>query len=105
LLEEMMEPGQTGKSAQVEVDTLDGILAELNVQKVDFIKMNIEGAEIEVLKGAVGTLKNNSVALAIEAHHLVGGAPTHETVVPWLKEAGFDAFLGRKGVVYARNAR
>jgi FkbM family methyltransferase len=41
-------------SLQIESDTLDAILDEY---KVDFVKIDIEGAEIEALKGATNTLK------------------------------------------------
>ncbi len=47
------------KFEDIEVDTLDNILKELRVSKVDFIKMDIEGAEIEALKGMKETLQNN----------------------------------------------
>ena len=90
------------ESETVETDTLDNILAEINVSKVDFIKMNIEGAELEALKGARQTLKNNNIKLAIEAHHEIDGEPAYVTVIPWLGTAQFDAFLGENGVVYAR---
>lgn len=36
----------------VTVDTLDNILETLSIEKVNFIKMDIEGAKIEVIKGA-----------------------------------------------------
>jgi FkbM family methyltransferase len=36
---------------EIEVDTLDNILREIGVKKVNFIKMDVEGAEIEALKG------------------------------------------------------
>lgn len=47
----------TGKVIKVEVDTLDNILAELGIEKVDVLLMNVEGAEVEALKGAEETLK------------------------------------------------
>jgi len=41
----------------VEVVTLDAIVAKLGLTKVDFIKLDVEGAELDVLKGALGVLK------------------------------------------------
>ena len=43
-----------GKSLQVECDTLDNILGS---DKVNVVKMDIEGAEVLALKGATNTLK------------------------------------------------
>ncbi len=48
----VIHPG--GKSLQLESDTLDNILAE----KVDVMKIDIEGAEVLALKGATNTLKH-----------------------------------------------
>jgi len=75
----------------IEADTLDNILEELKVDKVDFIKMNIEGAEIEALKGMGKTLRNKDVKLAIEAYHKIEGSLTYKAVTSYLKELGFKA--------------
>lgn len=56
------------KFLEIEVDTLDNLLKRIRIKKVDFIKMDIEGAEVKALKGAEQTLKNNDVKLAIEIH-------------------------------------
>jgi FkbM family methyltransferase len=73
---------------EIEVDTLDNMLEESGVKRVDFIKMNIEGAEIETLKGMEKTLSNNDCKLAI-ATHIVDGKETYKTVVSYLREKGF----------------
>lgn len=39
------------------MDTLDDITTDLGIGKVDFIKINREGAELEALKGAKKVLK------------------------------------------------
>jgi FkbM family methyltransferase len=77
------------KAAQIEVDTLDNILERVGMDKVNFIKINVEGTEIEVLKGARKTLMSNPVEIVIDAHHTVDGRPTYETVIPMLRELGF----------------
>jgi|LGOV01.1.fsa_nt_gb FkbM family methyltransferase len=86
--------------AEIEVDTLNNILKELEIDKVDFIKMDIEGAEIEALKGMEETLRNNDVKLAIEAFHVVDCKPTSETIIPLLKGIGFK-IQEEGGFVYA----
>lgn len=45
------------KSQIVTVKTVDDFCAENNITKVDFIKCDVEGAELLVLKGAIETLK------------------------------------------------
>lgn len=45
---------------------IDLIIKELNVRVVDFIKIDVEGAEFEVLKGLSNTLKEFKPKLIIE---------------------------------------
>jgi FkbM family methyltransferase len=45
---------------------IDLIIKELNVRVVDFIKIDVEGAELEVLKGLSNTLKEFKPKLIIE---------------------------------------
>jgi FkbM family methyltransferase len=81
----------------IEVDNLDNILNELGVGKVDFIKMDIEGAEIEALKGAKITLDNSKAKLVVEAGHVVNGEQTCKKIVPWLGERNFRVLDFCKG--------
>ncbi|MBS7609832.1 FkbM family methyltransferase [Candidatus Bathyarchaeota archaeon] len=74
----------TGKYVEVEADTLDNILAELDVEKVDLLMMNIEGAELEALRGAEKTLRKTS-KLRIDCHN----ERIKEEIRRILKERGF----------------
>ncbi len=49
----------------IEIEMLDDVLTQYNIQKVDFIKMDVEGFEHNVLMGAVKTLHSHPV-LVIE---------------------------------------
>jgi len=84
---------------EVEVDTLDNILTELGIYRVNFIKMDIEGAEIEALRGMEETLENNDVKLAIASYHKVNGQPTYKTIIPMMREMGFN-FHFKDGISY-----
>lgn len=61
---------------EIPVVSIDSELKELKIGKVDFIKMDVEGAEIEAVKGAVRILANNKVDLAIASYHMVNGEKT-----------------------------
>ncbi|MFA5147078.1 MAG: FkbM family methyltransferase [Candidatus Omnitrophota bacterium] len=78
----------------VDVTTLDGELRKHGVTKVDFIKMDIEGAEIEALKGAGEILGKNNVHLAIASYHGVGGQQTYHELERMLKGYGYDVETG-----------
>ena len=78
----------TDQFIMVDVDTLDSIADEFNVKKVDFVKMNIEGAETEALKGMEKILASNNCKLAIVTH-VINGQNTYRPVVARLKAKGF----------------
>jgi len=68
--------GRKGSFIDTEVVTLDKELERIGIRKVDFIKMDVEGAEIEAIKGAEKILKNNNVNLAIASYHILNGEKT-----------------------------
>ncbi len=49
--------------------TIDDFAKQNNIQKVDFIKMDIEGFEAQALKGAINTIRRFKPKLAICAYH------------------------------------
>lgn len=44
---------------KVQVDTIDHMLGELGVSCIDFVKIDVEGAELKVIRSMKNTLKNN----------------------------------------------
>jgi FkbM family methyltransferase len=59
----------SGKGPSVAVTTIDKIVTELRLRRVDFIKMDIEGAERNALEGASETLKKYRPRMAVAAYH------------------------------------
>jgi FkbM family methyltransferase len=55
-------------STIVETDTIDNITSGLGINRIDFMKMDVEGAEIESLLGATNTL-NNTRKIVVSAYH------------------------------------
>lgn len=75
----------------IDVVRLDDQLQKLNVNRVDFIKMDIEGAEIEAIKGCNEILRQNNVNLAIASYHVVNGSMTSGLLEDLLKDMGYQA--------------
>ena len=91
---------RTMKSVEVQADTLDNITTDLGIGKVDFIKINVEGAELETLKGAKKVLKT-AKKVVVEAIHKREEKKTSPRVSNFLKARGFMVHVGPKDFVYA----
>ena len=70
---------------EVEADTIDNMAAG---RKIDFLKIDIQGAEIEGLEGAEEVLRK--VKKVVVETHNVNGKSTCPDVVEYLKRKGFE---------------
>jgi hypothetical protein len=89
----MAERANEGKEKFVEVNanTLDHLLQLQGITKVNWIKIDVEGAEFEVLKGAIETITNSKdISVLIEIHNLSGSNSTlYEPIVEFLNKYNF----------------
>ncbi len=94
-----------GRTRAIQCDTLDNIFRDF--KRVNYLKMDIEGAEIEALKGAKNLLSKLSPNLLIEALHEVNGSPAYKTLVPYLQKLGYSLMRevdGMRGTIIARKS-
>jgi FkbM family methyltransferase len=83
------DSGSLDAHGSLQVPTVD--LARFCEEKVDFIKLDIEGAEFDVLAHLVATGALNRVQrLFIELHQWQQNAPRFHEVLTSLKNAGFN---------------
>lgn len=68
--------GKSESTSNIPVVSIDNELKRIGIKQVNFIKMDIEGAEIEAIRGAKEVLKNNYVNLAVVSYHAVNGEKT-----------------------------
>ena len=85
--------GDTNNIVRAPVKDIDTIASELNHKEIDLLKMDIEGAEYEVIEA----LPKNRVAInqiLIEFHHMYKGIPISKTVdaISTLSNLGFELF-------------
>jgi FkbM family methyltransferase len=76
----MVNRAKTGeKFIEVNANTLDYLLQQNGIRDANWIKIDVEGAEFEVLKGAHNILSNSKdIALLIEVHGLDNYTPVIE---------------------------
>src|SRR5215203_5333613 len=59
------------KYIEVKANTLDSLLVENGINQANWIKIDVEGAEYEVLRGAINILSSSKdISLLIEIHNL-----------------------------------
>jgi len=80
--------GQTGSATTI---SIDDFVIKNNISKVDFIKMDIEGAEPFALEGAVETIKKFKPKLAIAIYHSM---EDFINIPRWLLNLGYELFIG-----------
>lgn len=96
-------PPDSCNKIEIEVDSLDNIISSYNFEVINFIKMNIEGAEIEALRGMKDTLLKTE-KITMDAHHIRDGNWTIPKVVEILKEFNFEIQIDA-GTVYGRKIK
>jgi FkbM family methyltransferase len=70
--------------------TLDDLLFKIKPERLDMIKMDIEGAEIEALQGAVGIIEKYSPRFTIASYHKKNNQKTSYWVKNFLTERGYS---------------
>jgi FkbM family methyltransferase len=95
-----VDPGKERGRVTLRSTTLDAVVAEAEVERVDFFKLDAEGAEPEVLMGASATLaRTRKVAIDCRPERM--GESTADEVVALLAAAGFQTHVARDRMVYA----
>lgn len=80
--------------------SLDYFAAQNNMGPVDFIKIDIQGAELDVFRGGMSTLKDVvAIVTEVEFVHLYENQPLFGDVCGFLAKSGlsFHKFLGLSG--------
>ena len=77
---------------KVTTTTLDKIVDEQGLPYPDFIKIDTQGSELDILNGAKNTLKDcKFVHLEVPIYSYNLSAPTFEEYISYMKEIGFTA--------------
>lgn len=85
----------------IETDTLDNMLISIGINHVDFVKIAVNGAELEVLKGMEQTLKRNTkLKIWVKGHALKEGRPLKQIDCVFLEGSRFYCPINWRGVIH-----
>lgn len=81
-------------TANVQTTDVESFMLERGMDYVDFMKLDVEGAELEVLRGAGGALENSLLGLSVEVwfHEEHVGRPLFSDIDAYLRARGFALF-------------
>jgi FkbM family methyltransferase len=89
----LISGGVGGSSVIVPVQTLDSMLETLAIDRVDFLKVDVEGFELRVMQGAERSVEAGKIRAILAEFHPVtlsrGGTSTEE-LLRWLQDRGFQ---------------
>lgn len=82
------------REVEVHVDTLDEFCERENIKQLNFIKIDVEGAEKQVFQGGAKTIAKfkPAILVEIEARHLTRFDNKPDDVVDWLKKRGYQMY-------------
>jgi len=87
--------GKRGSVQLVDSVRLEDFFAQIELSHADFVKMDIEGGEVEVLRASAKFLKEVKARLIVEPH-LVGGQLSTEHCCEFLVSAGYEVSVRDK---------
>lgn len=95
------------KIISVPVDTLDNLSKNESIENIDFIKIDTQGSELEILKGAQRVLSNEVLGIEVEVEFqpLYENQPLFSEIDSYLRSLGFilldlnnQVYWNKKGV-------
>ena len=85
----------TENFVEIDATTLDHLMLMQGITQINWIKIDVEGAELEVLKGATVTLSvSNDIALLVEVHN-VNNMDLYSAIVKFLQPYEFHVQFER----------
>jgi hypothetical protein len=83
-------PTPSSRQCMVPVSTLDSFVANAGLGRVDFVRMDVEGYEIEIIKGMLQVLESYSPHLLIELHPDLVGSDAMTKYLRTLEDLGYS---------------
>jgi hypothetical protein len=77
--------------------TIDNVVAGLELTNVNFVKIDVEGLEHNVLKGMARTISAFHPVILCEIYEGIGSNPAPDETVRFLLDRTYTAFVVRDG--------
>jgi FkbM family methyltransferase len=82
----------TRHTIQVSTESIDNYVQKTGITRIDLLKMDAQGAELSILKGAENQISKGYIPLIyteVSFLEIYQGVPTFETICTYLKERGY----------------
>jgi FkbM family methyltransferase len=93
---------ERASTVRVPLTTIDKIVAELNLPRVDFIKMDIEGAEKPAIMGARNTIQRFRPRMSLSSEHMpddyIAIPALVKSIAPRYRYSGCDCEAARRRI-------
>jgi FkbM family methyltransferase len=99
LVSEVVNDGM--RQEAVKTVTIDSVVAEFRLSRVDMLSLTLNGAEVEALAGAGDTLAKLRPRIRAAGWYARGGKRIADLIRPVLESAGYDVFVGPRNNVLA----
>lgn len=85
---------QVDLTVEVETTTLNTFCQAERINEIDFLQIDVQGADLDVLEGAAGILKHSilGVQVEVEFSHLYANQPLFTDIDLYLRKDGFVLF-------------
>lgn len=79
---------------EIPVESLQSLVEKFGLTRMDLVKLDIEGAEIEVVESSAALMATMAPRFAIASYHLRDGKQTAELLEPMFRRMGYAAETG-----------
>jgi FkbM family methyltransferase len=83
-----------GQTVEVDVESLASLAERLKLDRIDFVKMDVEGAELEVVSAAGELPPTHKPRYAIASYHIVDGRQTADVLPAEFARIGYQSSTG-----------
>jgi len=90
VIQEGQKPAWPGTIIQVPIRTIDSLLTDMGLKKIDFVRMDVEGYEDRVIDGMKNTLQSSKPIIQIEMHASIMGNENTKKLLNRLQQIGYD---------------